>query len=1050
MISIKSFGTKKKDGSTSSNTSSGGVGYANATVNTDVNPVKIWGQLHDHKGDVDGDITTSGSISSQGGITTPSNISGANLSLSGSINCDDITCDDINSGGDVHTTDIHCANINCLGDIETNNIEANNGTITNLVAEYLTVTKQAHFFELIIDKIKSNSGQVVLSAANAIIDKVETVTDGYKLYWRREDATTHKKIGNDFAPYDQIRCQTFNVHEGTNFNVDNKYYWRLVTDTGSAIVEIDGEQVECNYIEVSDIDKDGTSIPEVGDEIVQLGNRTDTSRQNAIILSAVTSPDPNVTAPSIVQYKGINSYSLQGKILNQMAANGNTFTGNFMVVNGNTVDNVLNLITGTTPSIQTDTEATFLMVNSSNELDSLNDCQNLPTNIKLTDGTNQINYTSWTSNSYIMNGVQQVPLKPANTYTDTGLYISEISSDNAGGVDVDWNFVQDYAMYTNYSIEIFIEWTDNGNTYHVTKTIPVNVLSQGQSIPGADAEFDRLQIMNGDATVAINDTLNVAFTAQVQHIKGNVITTQTNLNNYQVDVMYSDGQMYTATKDTAHNRFVFTDTVTDFSGEPTIPTSITFSLIYRSGQSYTLVDTLVIPIKFNAGSIFEVKEDAITAAVTSSNGYTDAQIAVVNLTAQGLESRVTAIEGDYVTSSELTQTANEISMSVYDDLKNRTGIDVQAGNITLNADTTTIVGNLNLRQTTNGITVYDSDGTPRIQIQPNEIGSVENYNAGAVNGMLIQYYTSGQNNYDATFAKKKIGQFKATDTIGIRDLYAYLSSWVTRTYNYPSSNTIQLTLSVYKEGNNTALQSYTYTLNRNNPGQYTSNSTLSYTVQSDGVYLIGAAIACGDTVTTSSYVYEEVMFTVSQKIEHQTYIGVDGFVSNPAANCLMWAGSDELQLRWEQDGIRLNNDGLQRLPDMLQQNTLWLPFDNYTAVTHILGPRYTLNGNKYEYTIDPLNDKGLVACSCPSWDESNHTTHVSLPPYSFTYNDTAYTLPAGYTVNIVNTSAIGYGGSWSDRQYVYVEDANNNRTWQVTGAFRMFVHIGAGLWTSNA
>ena len=48
--------------------------------------------------------------------------------------------------------------------------------------------------------------------------------------------------------------------------------------------------------------------PSAGDHIVQLGNRTDATRQNAIILSTVGDD-----APSIKQCKGINGYTLRNK-----------------------------------------------------------------------------------------------------------------------------------------------------------------------------------------------------------------------------------------------------------------------------------------------------------------------------------------------------------------------------------------------------------------------------------------------------------------------------------------------------------------------------------------------------------------------------------------------------------------------------------------------------------------------------------------------------------------------------------------------------------------
>ena len=83
-------------------------------------------------------------------------------------------------------------------------------------------------------------------------------------------------------------CQTFNVATGVSYNVSNTYYWRLCVATGTTSTTIDGETVECHYIDLSDSDKDSFSIsaPTSGDNVVQLGNRNDSTRQAAIIISA--------------------------------------------------------------------------------------------------------------------------------------------------------------------------------------------------------------------------------------------------------------------------------------------------------------------------------------------------------------------------------------------------------------------------------------------------------------------------------------------------------------------------------------------------------------------------------------------------------------------------------------------------------------------------------------------------------------------------------------------------------------------------------------------
>ena len=166
---------------------------------------------------------------------------------------------------------------------------------------------------------------------------------------------------------------------------------------------------------------------------------------------------------------------------------------------------------------------------------------------------------------------------------------------------------------------------------------------------------------------------------------------------------------------------------------------------------------------------------------------------------------------------------------------------------------------------------------------------------------------------------------------------------------------------------------------------------------------------------------------------------------------MLWAGSEEIQMRWNYEGIRVNDDGLQRLPpNYIVQDPLWYPVDNITVVSRILTSDYTLSNNKYTHVIDPFTDKGLLSCACPSWDASGKTTHIQLPPTSFTKDGKSYTLPIGYKVSVVNEDVIGYSGSLSTRQYIYVDDTTMNRTWEVLGAYRTFVHVAFGIWSSNA
>lgn len=296
----------------------------NSTANS-FYPVNIWGQYFDDTEDIRGDLNNVGSIFAENSL----NASTLNITNDSSLHY--VVTENIEPRQN---------NLYSLGSAakQWKDLFVEDGNFHNL-----TVTGSAHFFELIIDKLKSVGGTVILSAANATIDKVESVSGGYKLWWRKEDNDRAKAIMNEFAVNDQVICQSFNAQTGISHNVSNKYYWRLVTAVGDSSTTIDGQTKDCNYIIVSDSVKDGSSVPEVGDEIMQLGYRgnDDAERQSAIILSAYKSPDLAIKAPSIAQYVGINDFNLSNHKYTWFAANGNNIRGNLKVTSGTTVEDLI-------------------------------------------------------------------------------------------------------------------------------------------------------------------------------------------------------------------------------------------------------------------------------------------------------------------------------------------------------------------------------------------------------------------------------------------------------------------------------------------------------------------------------------------------------------------------------------------------------------------------------------------------------------------------------------------------------------------------------------
>ena len=71
----------------------------------------------------------------------------------------------------------------------------------------------------------------------------------------------------------------------------------------------------------------------------------------------------------------------------------------------------------------------------------------------------------------------------------------------------------------------------------------------------------------------------------------------------------------------------------------------------------------------------------------------------------------------YVLESQIKQTSEEIELKV-----GKAGINLKDGQITLDADHTTINGNLQLKNSSDGFTLYNQKGSPSVEIKADNIG----------------------------------------------------------------------------------------------------------------------------------------------------------------------------------------------------------------------------------------------------------------------------------------------------------------------------------------
>lgn len=167
---------------------------------------------------------------------------------------------------------------------------------TYIETDMLKVRAKAYFETLEIINTNSIGGRQIITPGGSITcNKVVEGDTYYRCYFVNDADNT--PIENRFKVDDQALSQDFNIKEGIYENVSNHYYWRKVVAIGE------------DYIDLSKTDADVSSdVPKAGDVICQLGNKTDKTRQNAIIFSAV-----DFYSPSITLYAGIDNYSYVNK-----------------------------------------------------------------------------------------------------------------------------------------------------------------------------------------------------------------------------------------------------------------------------------------------------------------------------------------------------------------------------------------------------------------------------------------------------------------------------------------------------------------------------------------------------------------------------------------------------------------------------------------------------------------------------------------------------------------------------------------------------------------
>ena len=674
----------------------------------------IFGQPFDGTQDVSGDITNVQNITAVGGDVVVKTQTDSEGEYGGNIEADK----NIKAGGDIQangnvTATKFIGNVEA-SDVTTDTLQANEGTVTSIsgtrlnydnanirqaiidtlqstdiTTENLTVTKQAHFFELIIDKIKAAGGAVILSPADGFkVDKVSTTSSGYRVYWKATDG--EKSISNMWKVNDQAICQTFNAATGTSYNVSNKYYWSLVTAVGTE--SIDGN--DYHYLDLSGTTVDGTLNPEVGDEIAMLGYRgtDDSNRQSAIYIAAYNSIDSELKAPLFAHYRGINDFNLKAHKYTWFAANGNTIKGNLLIESGQTVEDYV-------AQHQAEGATQYLHTAYANSSDGSKDFTKenitgdyLYIGLKsdFTESDSELTYRDYTwsrlkgGNAYLhiayansadgktnfstsyFSGAAYIGTYSDNTendstdytkYTwaklkgDTGKGISSIinyylATPASSGVTTStsgWTTTVQSITTTNkylWNYEV-ITYTDNSTT----TTTPHIIGVYGNS--GTDAEYYKLLPVIEKAEVNSSGTLAVNFRYQIVYVKGNTSSTITaSSSGYKIKVLPNNSSTYYTLSYSSSPSYSNTSFQTNYHTASSKPTYFTVYLYNASG---VIKDRRIVTVVFNAAATLTIT-DSIQSTVS---GHTSS----IN----NLNSNVSTLTNSV---SSVTQKADRIQSTV--------------------------------------------------------------------------------------------------------------------------------------------------------------------------------------------------------------------------------------------------------------------------------------------------------------------------------------------------------------------------------------------------
>lgn len=704
----------------------------------------------------------------------------------------------------------------------------------------------------------------------------------------------------------------------------------------------------CNWIDLSNIDADatGTSIPEAGDNLCQLGYRyvdavdpDNKSRASAIIIAAYQTPDKDIVPPSYAQYQDIQDFNLSNHRGTYFDATGAYIKGN--LVSGTVIEPGVNI------PIVVDT---WKIVADYSIITKDNENHITPSTITLA-----LLHNNGTSSSIVTSLPEGKAIYVNGVLNTGGLTINVTSFEN---LTITLTDTANEQIFDKIIIETFDINATNGtdgvdgtnafnNVFTYDKT-DVTVTVSGQTLSeitsGLRVNIDNLKMVhveNGAATdvnffakgytlcldvLTFNKAYKKSFITNTSTTQLWTVTNGTSASISTSNILFD---MYPMPKPPYYrDYFKLHETDNDY-----LPVQLVIYMLDENNVQCT--DKLRIDINMQAGYINQMTEAGLYQAFFGSytkDGQTVNGMSSITATMEGISTNVQSISytvsehsafiqesGKFQTSitkqvndlngnvtsmqSQITQLPDQIKAEVNNGLES-TGIDITNGTITLDAENTVIDGNLNIHNANEGLIIYDNEtDKPAITIIGDELGTI---NRPIVSPIAINAFGI-MNGTKFTFPLIDLGNYEASNLILISHL-------TIRESNTNSTiGTLTFNIDILKNDTSVLNNQGQFVYNQSNKIWEQTQSPIQYTVPSDGGgnYYFRISIEA-----TNSQVDNRLTLNGngSVQVSKLNKISKNGVVFKNANDKQIWIGEDTYRLQWGDSYIDLNDNGVTYKP----------------------------------------------------------------------------------------------------------------------------------------